>query len=251
MIKILILDDEASAGNLLKIIIEKHIKADKEILYVDKPSTALELIKDFKPTLLMLDVEMPEMNGFDFLNKTEYREFEVIFTTAYDKYAIKAIRFSALDYLLKPIDIAELQNALNKHILNISTGVSREKDNKLISNLLGNLNQNVVSDFKLALSTSEGLFFFQAANITRLEGDGNYTVFYFTDHKPLMVSKTLKEYEEILSDHNFIRTHKSHLVNKKYVERLDLENILWLIDGSKIIVSRRRRAEVLELLAKQ
>jgi two-component system, LytTR family, response regulator len=115
MIRILIVDDEAAASNMLRLLIEKQLPAQKEIQCVNSPREALNIIPAFKPTLLMLDIEMPEMNGFDLLNQLGSWDFDLIFTTAYDRYAIKAIRFSALDYLLKPIDIVDLQNALNRH----------------------------------------------------------------------------------------------------------------------------------------
>ena len=117
MIKILIVDDEQSAGRILKVLLEKHIPGDKKIEISNKPAAALELLETFKPSLVMLDIEMPGMNGFDFLNRASQWDFDVIFTTAYDQYAIKAIRFSALDYLLKPIDIIDLKNAVNRQIV--------------------------------------------------------------------------------------------------------------------------------------
>jgi two-component system, LytTR family, response regulator len=187
------------------------------------------------------------MNGFDLLNRVGNSDFDVVFTTAYDKYAIKAIRFSALDYLLKPVDIAELQNAINKHI--IKKFQPPQEQQKLVSNLINNLQQKDQTGFKLALSTTEGVFFFIPSEIIRLEGESNYTRFYFANQKPMLVSRTLKEYEDILAEHDFIRAHKSHLVNKKFVKHLDKEGLLWLTDGSHIIVSRRKKEEVLKELS--
>ena len=117
MLKVLILDDELSAGKVLKLLIEKFIPVEKEIMVFQSSQEALACLETFNPSLIMLDIEMPEMNGFDFLNQATHSDFDVIFTTAYDQYAIKAIRFSALDYLLKPIDSIELKNAINKHII--------------------------------------------------------------------------------------------------------------------------------------
>ena len=157
MIKILIVDDEAAASNMLRLLIEKQLPVQREILCVNSPQEALQQIPQFKPTLLMLDIEMPEMNGFDLLNRLGTWDFDLIFTTAYDRYAIKAIRFSALDYLLKPIDIVDLQNALNRHIVRREHGFKQQ--DALIDNLLTNLKQKDNTHFKLALSTSEGTFF--------------------------------------------------------------------------------------------
>ena len=247
MTRILIVDDETAASNILKMLIEKHIPTPKEIRTCNTPEEALEIIPEWQPNLLMLDIEMPNMNGFDLLNRVGNSDFDVIFTTAYDKYAIKAIRFSALDYLLKPVDITELQNAINKHIIKKEFYHPREQQ-QLVSNLINNLQQKDQSGFKLAVSTSEGVFFFTPAEIIRLEGESNYTRFYFANQKPMIVSKTLKDYEDILGDHDFIRAHKSHLVNKKFVKHFDKEGLLWLTDGSHIIVSRRKKEEVLKEL---
>jgi two-component system, LytTR family, response regulator len=246
MIRILIVDDEPSAGNILKLLIEKHIPTSKEILYCNNPQEAVSVIASFQPTLLMLDIEMPHMNGFDLLNRIGSWDFDVIFTTAYDKYAIKAIRFSALDYLLKPVDIVDLRNAINRHI--VKKQFPAHQQQQLVGNLLTNLQQKDQSSFKLALNTMEGVFFFEPRDIIRLEGESNYTRFYFTSQKPILVSRTLKEYEDILLEHDFIRAHKSHLVNKKYVKHLDKEGLLWLTDGSHIVVSRRKKEDVLKEL---
>ncbi len=246
MIRILIVDDEPSAGNILKLLIEKHIPADKEILCCNNPQEAFAIIESFQPTLLMLDIEMPHINGFDLLNRIGSWDFDVVFTTAYDKYAIKAIRFAALDYLLKPVDIVDLRNAINRHI--VKKQYPPQQQQQLVDNLLTNLRQKDQSSFKLALNTMEGVFFFEARDIIRLEGENNYTRFYFKDQKPILVSRTLKEYEEILLEHDFIRAHKSHLVNKKYVKHLDKEGLLWLTDGSHILVSRRKKEDVLKEL---
>lgn len=246
MTRILIVDDEQAASNILKMLIEKHVPAAKDIKTCNSPEEALEIIQEWQPNLLMLDIEMPNMNGFDLLNRVGNSDFDVVFTTAYDKYAIKAIRFSALDYLLKPVDITELQNAINKHI--IKKFQPPQEQQKLVSNLINNLQQKDQTGFKLALSTTEGVFFFIPSEIIRLEGESNYTRFYFANQKPMLVSRTLKEYEDILAEHDFIRAHKSHLVNKRFVKHLDKEGLLWLTDGSHIIVSRRKKEEVLKEL---
>ena len=247
MTRILIVDDEAAASNILRMLIEKHIPASKEIKTCNTPEEALEIIPVWQPNLLMLDIEMPNMNGFDLLNRVGNSDFDVIFTTAYDKYAIKAIRFSALDYLLKPVDITELQNAVNKHI--VKKFQPPREQQKLVTNLINNLQQKDQTGFKLPLSTTERVFFFIPSEIVRLEGENNYTRFYFANQKPMLVSRTLKEYEDILAEHDFIRAHKSHLVNKKYVKHLDKEGLLWLTDGSHIAVSRRKKEEVLKELS--
>ncbi len=248
MLKILILDDEEAAGNVLKLLIQKHVSLEKEILYCSDPEKALALMPVYQPDLLMLDIEMPGLNGFDFLNRVTHTGFEVIFTTAYDKYAIKAIRFSALDYLLKPIDIVELQNAINRHIIKVQYG-NMQHQKKLFDNLIANVEKKNKNDFKLAVSVKEGVFLFELKNIICLEGQNNYSKFFFNHQKPLLVSKTIKEYEDILADHGFIRVHKSFLINKLHVIKVDNEGVLHLSNQMQVPVSRRRKAEMLELFS--
>jgi len=246
MLKILIIDDEASAGNILKLLIEKFIPSEKEIHYCDSPEEALIFMKSFSPTLIMLDIEMPSMNGFNFLNHATSWEFDVIFTTAFDQYAIKAIRFSALDYLLKPIDVIDLQNAINRHIVRLKSKLPHQA--LLLNNLVTNLQQKQASDFKLALSTMEGVSFYDPAEIMYCEGENNYTNFVFINHKPKLISKTLGEYEDILEDHQFIRIHKSYLVNRRYITMIDREGMVLMKDGRSLPVSRRRKEAVMLLM---
>ena len=244
MVKILIVDDEAAAGNILKILIEKHIALATEIRYCATAKDALEVLPVFNPTLVMLDIEMPKMNGFDFLNMATQNNFDVIFTTAYDQYAIKAIRFSALDYLLKPIDVVELQNAVNRHIIK----QQNQSQQLLVNNLLTNLQQKNPENFKLALSTSEGVSFYDPSEILYCEGENNYTRFVFIKHKPMLVSKTLGEYEDLLAEHGFLRIHKSHLVNAKYVTKVDRDGLLLMNDGKQLVISKRRKEMVMSKL---
>ena len=248
MIRILILDDEEAACNILSILIRKHIPLEHEIHCEQDPSKALEILETYKPTLVMLDIEMPGMNGFDFLNKAGSWDFDVIFTTAYDKYAIKAIRFSALDYLLKPLDILELQNALNRHI--VRRNLSQQTRHDLVNNLIENIQKPETDEYRLAISTSEGVFFYMPSDIIRCEGESNYTKFFFEGGKSLMVSHTLKDYESILTDYGFVRVHKSHLVNMKYVTKMDRDGFIWLSNGQSVPVSRRRKEEVMSMLRK-
>jgi two-component system LytT family response regulator len=244
MIKILIVDDEPAASNVLKLLLEKHVPVQKTIVTCNNPTEAPALIHSFKPTLLMLDIQMPGMSGFDLLNSLGSWDFDLIFTTAYDQYAIRAIRFSAHDYLLKPIDVLELQNAVNRHIIH-QTESDQHATN--ISGLLQNL-QHGSGAYMLTLSTSEGVFQFHPASIIRVEGLNNYSRFFFTDHPPLLVSRTIKEYEELLADSGFLRVHKSHLVSRAYIRHIDKEHKLWLTDGSCVSVSRRKKEEVLQAL---
>lgn len=247
MIKALIIDDEPAAVKVICLMIERYLPEITSVKFTTRPGEALQLINEYKPDIVFLDIEMPYQNGFELLRLVPEITFEIVFTTAFDKYAIQAIRFSALDYLLKPIDADELRETFNRFIqkaeLNISRGLA-------VRNLLTNLQQSNNSFHKLALPTNAGLQFFLPGDIIRCEGMSNYTKFYLCNYHPILTSRTIKEYEEILLPHKFIRVHKSHLVNTEFVKGYAQQiNNLILKDGTQIEVSRRRKKEVLEELS--
>lgn len=242
MLKFLIIDDEIAAGNILNLLLEKLVTLPKEIRICTDPADGLLLLETFSPDLVFLDIEMPNMNGFDFLNKVSHLNFNVIFTTAYDNYAIKAIRFSALDYLLKPIDIMDLQNAINRFLNTLTNDAFKRQ--QAVGNLINNLQQKSIENFKLSISTTQGVFFYATSEIIYCEGVSNYTRFHLVNKPPMLVSKTLKEYEELLADHQFLRVHKSFLVNLSYVVKFAKDGCLWLNNGKSIAVSRRKKEEI-------
>jgi two-component system, LytTR family, response regulator len=204
---------------------------------------AIEAINRHHPEIVFMDIEMPGMNAFDTLQQLDNIEFQVIFTTAYDQYAIKAIKFSALDYLLKPIDADELIAAVAK-----ASEQKMQIQQVQLQQLQHSL-QNPDSDFKLMISTNEGPYFIPTDDILFAEGQNNYTHFHLTRQRKLVASKTLLEFENLLSDHGFVRVHKSFLVNLKYVERyLSKNGTLLLTNGNEVEVSRRRKDEVLNSL---
>lgn len=241
MIKALIIDDEASAANVLQLMVERHVPEITDLRIATRISEAYSLIQQFQPDLVFQDIVMPEKNGFDFLSGVQKISFEIIFTTAYNEYAIRAIRFSALDYLLKPINAEELRSAVDRFL-----GKQKEQMQSeiLLKNLIANLEKKNETDFKLAIPTVSGALFFSPAEIIRLEGEGNYTQFYLAQNRKYLSAKTMKEYEEILLQHNFIRIHKSHLVNKTFIESYKNEGSVFLKDKTSLPVSRQRKQEV-------
>lgn len=245
--KALIIDDEPSAVKTLSLILKHYVPQIDEVKTTNDPHEGLFLLKSFKQDLLFIDIQMPVMTGFDLLKQVPEINFDIIFTTAHDQYAIEAIRFSALDYLLKPIDAEELQNACLRFFQK-KKGGQNDSNKSLYNNFLHNINVKKREDFKLALPTNHGTFFYTTNEIIRLEGESNYSKFFFTNSKTLLTAKTLKEYEEILSNYNFIRTHKSHLVNKDHIINCSADGILTMADNSKIEISRRRKEEVFEIL---
>ena len=246
MIKTLIIDDEAKARNVLNHYLTNLVPEITEIRQADSVDAALEILKTFQPGIVFLDVEMPHKTGFDFLLALKEPTFDIIFTTAYNQYAIQAIRFSALDYLLKPVDPDELRNAINRYI--DKQKPARQKK-ELFENMVQNIGKKEVKDFRLAVPSSQGVFFFTLDEILRLEADRNYTVIHLVGKRPFVASKTLKHFEEMLEEFSFIRTHKSHLVNSFHIVRLsnDHEYVL-LSDGAKIEISRRKKDEVQQQL---
>ncbi len=246
MIKVLIVDDEQKARNVLQHYVVNLIPEITEVRQADSVSAALEILKDYQPGIVFLDVEMPHQNGFDFLVQLESPAFDVIFTTAYNQYAIQAIRFSALDYLLKPVDPDELRAAVGRHL---EKHESAEQKKELFNNLVQNIEKKEVRDFKIAVPSSEGVYFFMIDDILRLEADRSYTHIHLVNKKPFIASKTLKHFEEMLDEFHFIRTHKSHLVNPKHITRISNDNeFVLLTDGTKVEVSRRKKEEVLQQL---
>jgi Response regulator of the LytR/AlgR family len=246
MIKALIIDDEQKARNILKHYITSFIPTITELREADSVDAALALLSDYEPGIVFLDVEMPHKNGFDFLVGLTDPAFDVIFTTAYNQYAIQAIRFSALDYLLKPVDPDELRAAVQRHLEKKESAAQKKE---LFDNLVQNIEKKEVRDFKIAVPSAEGVYFFMVDDILRLEADSSYTHIHLSNRKPFIASKTLRHFEEMLEEFHFIRTHKSHLVNPKFITRISNDNEFVLLrDGSKVEVSRRKKEEVLQQL---
>jgi two-component system, LytTR family, response regulator len=245
MLKVLLIDDEERATDALRLMIEKTIPQITQVMVCNDPRKAADIIHAQKPGLVFLDIQMPHMNGFEVLEKMPNKNFKIIFTTAYNEYAIQAIRFSAFDYLLKPVDIEELQAAVERFL---QSNEDYKQQYELLKNIMHNIQAPSADEFKLALPTKEGVHFLSPVEITRCEAVGNYTKFFTAASKTYIISKTLGDYDTLLSPHNFIRTHKSHLVNKKFISFIDHDGFAVLKDNSKVEVSRRRKEEVMAAL---
>jgi len=244
-VKALIIDDEITAIQTLSLMIRHYIPEITILKTTTDPYEGLLQLQSFSPHLLFIDIQMPLMNGFELLKKVPKINFSIIFTTAHDEYAIDAIRFSALDYLLKPIDAEELQNAFNRFQAKQTPEGANEP---LYKNFMYNLDVADKKDFKLALPTMQGTFFYKPEDIIRLQGEGSYTKFFFADKSSLLTTYTIKHYEDILFNYGFIRVHKSHLANKSHVVNYLMDGMLTMSDASKIEISRRRKEEVMEIL---
>jgi len=245
MLKALLIDDEERATDALRLMIEKFIPEIGQVQVCNDARLAGTMIHTFQPGLVFLDIRMPHQSGFDILKNIPVKNFKVIFTTAYNEYTIQAIRFSAFDYLLKPIDVEELIDSVKRYIQS-NKGYMQQQE--LLNNIMYNMQAGGSHSFRLALPGREGVYFYLPKEIIRCEAIGNYTKFYITGNKQYVIAKTLGEYEELLMAYPFIRTHKSHLVNKDFISFIDQEGFVILKDSSKVEISRRRRKEVMDKL---
>jgi two-component system LytT family response regulator len=225
--KCLIVDDDEFIRKSLKDQVEKFFP---ELSLAGTASNAIEglsAIRKLQPDIVFLDVEMPGMNGFEMLNNLGSVNFEIIFITAFDHYAIKAIRYSALDYLLKPIDQEELRRAIDRFHEKRKASTDQTLS---LQNFISNLKASSPEDYKLAISTTEGTLFLPTRDILRLEAEGSYTIFHLRDQKKLVASRTLKDFADLLDEQRFIRIHKSHVVNTRYVKSI-LNNHQLVMEG--------------------
>ena len=245
MIKAIIVDDEPYSCESIVTLLELYCPDVQIIDTCCSGESALKSIKKHQPNLVFLDIEMPHMNGFEMLKRVKNINFQIIFTTSYDQYAIKAIRFSALDYLLKPIDREDLEVAVKKAGQRL-----QEQTPQQLSILLQKLNGSSAHTQKIALSTVEGLQMIPVVSIIRCASDSNYTNFFIKQQKKIVVAKTLKEIEELLIDYSFLRVHHSHLVNINEIEKYIKGEGGYLImsDGSSVDVSRSRKELLMQKL---
>lgn len=245
-IKAIIVDDEQHCIDALKTMLQKKCPEVTVLAGVNSVTDAKQVIDELQPDLVFLDVEMPHENGFELLKRYDKVVFDVIFTTAYEQYALKAIKFNALDYLLKPFSVQDLQEALRKYherrLNKPDAGIAP------LEVFLQNMKTMQQTNKKIALPTINGLVFMPVQNIVRCESTGNYTKIFFTDRKQLLVSKPLKEFEELLTDVDFFRIHNSHLINLQQMESyIQGEGGFALMsDGTQVEVSRRRKADFLK-----
>lgn len=243
-LKVIIIDDEESGRSALRNFIAEICKDVTVVAEADGVASGIGQIILQKPDLVFLDVRMQDGTGFDLLEKIPERDFQVVFVTSFDHYAVQAFRFSAVDYLLKPVDPDLLADAIEKARIAQSRSDISSKLDVLVSNI-GKLE-------KLAIPSVEGIRFVRIDEIVRCESDDNYTTVFMRNGEKIVVSKTLKDYERLLSDMHFCRVHKQHLVNLKYVEKYVPGDGGYLIleDGSHVDVSRRKKDQLLDLLMK-
>lgn len=247
MLRTIIVDDESDAVKFIESIIAEYCPNIEIVGTANSAREGVKLINEKEPDLVFLDVEMPHGSGFDLLSNFPQKNFDVIFITAFNHYAIKAIKFSAVDYILKPININEFVEAVKK------VEAARQKNktsNFSLDALLENLRSSLPS--RLAIPTSDGMEYLNTNEIIRVEADRSYSWFFLTENRKYLVSRNLKEYQELLSDRNFFRTHNSHLINLEFVKKYIRQEggYVLMTNGSNVPISRSKKELFLKQMAR-
>ena len=248
MISAVIIDDEINNIKNLEQLLHLYCPEVNVIASALNAKDGKEMILQSEPDLVFLDIQMPGENGFELLQSLSKYSFEVIFVTAFDQYGIKAVKFAAIDYLLKPIDIEELKIAVKKVIVKKEEG----KQSSQLQNLMQLLKDNQ-EEHRIALSSAQEIRYVKPSQIIRCESSNNYTTFYLTSGEKLLISKPIYFYEDLLQDYSFIRCHQSHLVNKKFITSFiqkDGGNLL-LEDNTLLPVSKQKKEMIKEWLGKK
>lgn len=246
MIKAVIVEDEQHNREYLARLLERYFPNICLMDAAKDVNSGLNAIATHQPDLLFLDVEMPDGTGFDLLRQLPAENFSIIFVTAYDHYALEAIRFCAIDYLLKPLKVEQLKTAVQK----VVTQRGQQEENRLLRQLLSNLRQSNPQEKRIALPTQEEILLVKVSEIIRCEGENNYTGFHLRDGRYILVSRTLREFEDLLENYGFLRCHQSHLVNLAEVHSFVKSGggYLLMSNGTRVSVSRHRKDRVMGAL---
>ncbi|MCF8363159.1 MAG: LytTR family DNA-binding domain-containing protein [Prolixibacteraceae bacterium] len=245
MIKAFIVDDEPELVELNKVLLYKHFDEIEVVGSCGTVNGAVDFINEHKPNLLLLDIRLTDGTGFNILQKIKPYNYALIFITAYNEFAIKAIKFSAIDYILKPIDENDFCSAVNRAL----TSINDEALHGQVQTFF-NYYERKTQTRRIVLKTTEAINIVDVGDITHCRSESNYTTFYMANGKKIMVSKVLKEYEDLLSEYGFFRPHHSFLVNLNHVTKLDKTDggFLILKDGSEVPVSLRRKKRLIQVL---
>lgn len=240
----ILIDDERKALAILKNKLERLCPNVNVIGETQNPEEGIELIKQLKPQLVFLDIAMPEMSGFDLLAKIKNPDFEIIFATAFDNYAIEAIKHCAIGYLVKPVDNEDLFDTVNKAIKNIHDKSALKKNKLLIENLGVQTFQNK----KIVIPSQDGLEFVKMSDISHFEGDNGYTKIHFVNRKSLLSSRNIGYFNKLLENQSFYLIHKSYIINLSHIKKYLNEGYVVLEENIKLPVSRNRRQDFFNIL---
>jgi two-component system LytT family response regulator len=239
-----IIDDEENARQTIAKMIDQECDDVKVVAEADSIKSGIDVLNSYQPDVVLLDIQLPDGTGFDLLDEIDSHDFKLIFITAFEEYAVKAFKFSAIDYLLKPFDPDEVKKAFVRAREALDKEDTQLKLNAFLSNI-----ENISKEVKkIVLKTSESIHLVNVQDIIRCQSDCNYTNFYLYGGKKLIVSKTLKEYDNMLSSYGFYRIHQSHLVNLNYMDYFNKENErIVLKDGSEVPVSHRKKDQLIKI----
>ena len=242
-----ILDDELYCSEALYYLLKKHCPQITSIILFTDPEQALSGVRSVAPDILFLDVEMPYMSGFDFVHQLGPTTASIIFTTAYDTYAIQAFKVNAVDYLLKPIDKDELITAVNKVVHK-----PQPLDQQLITGLIKSALDQQQQPKKIAIHTVDGIHLLPVEDIIFCKSEGSYSSIYLKDQSPLMVSKNLAEMEELIKSSRFFRVHKTHLINQDHILKINKADggDVVMSNHEKVPIARQRKVDFFEWLSK-
>ena len=245
IIRSIIIDDEPNGRNTLALLLEKYCPTVEVAATADSSEAGIALIQEHRPDLVFLDIEMPLGSGFDVMEQFTDHRFEVVFTTAHTEYAVRTFRVNALDYLLKPIRPSDLEEAVRKATLRIHEHrmYNQQQSSEQLETLIGALAEKNTLSNRIGLRTADGVEFVQVQDIVRCESENCYTLFHFANGNRILVSRTLREFEDSLGPYNFLRVHNSHLVNITHIRRYVKSDGGYLImsDGAEILLSRQRK----------
>ena len=252
MIKAVLIDDDDNLRNGMKSLLFRYAPDIDIVGEADSVETGTELLLLHSPQVVFLDIHLGDGSGFDLLEEVNRKgklNFQIVFITAHEQYAIKAFRFSALDFLLKPVDPDELEKVIDK----IKNVLDKNDNVAHIDLLLENIRKKVTNFKRIALSNSDGIHLFDVSDIIRCESEDNYTKFYIKNNKPVLISKTLKEYEDLLTEHGFERIHQSHLINLSFLKSYIKKDGGYVVmaDNTHLPISQRKKERLQELLIKQ
>jgi two-component system LytT family response regulator len=249
MIRLIIVDDEKHARDAISHIVSLYCPDVKVVARAADVSSGIEAIKKHRPDLVLLDIKMPDGSGFDLIRATRGYDYSVIFITAYDEYAIKAFRFNAVDYLLKPIDPEALSEAIQRIKKLAQTGTIQTRLEEMMKYL--DLHHKQTTGDRVVLKTNDEYHIIDVDDIISIEADTNYCWFYLTDSKKIFVAGSMKDYEKKLPSHLFFRIHQSHIINLYQVKRFNSNEALCLMrDNSEVPVSQRKKDELIDRIKK-
>ncbi len=246
MIKAIIIDDIELTHRILKGVIGGIFKEISIIGQAYNVKDGVNLLTKKSPDIVFLDINLPDGTGFDILNQIQKHNFKIIFVTAHQEYALNAIKSSAFDFLLKPLDEDEVISSIQNAIVTIK----KDEEQLKIETFISNYTNKNIKEKKIVLKTQESIYVTKISDIIRCESDGNYTMIFLNNQKKILISKTLKEYDELLKEYGFIRVHKSHLINIDNIVKYEKRDtgIIYMTDESKIPVSHRKKELVLNAL---